>query len=90
MLRAKNWVERIQDGRDPNQTKTLKVMVHENLSASQGGSKRESNKGCEGSRLCVDINAHNELIARMEQLEKSVKSTQCTLMSLERNSKCSL
>ena len=90
VLRAKNWVERIQDGRDPNQTKTLKVMVHENLSASQGGSKRESNDDWEGNRLYVDINAHKELIARIEQLEKSAKSTQCTLMSLERNRKRSL
>ena len=87
VLRAKNWVERIQDGRDPNQTKTLKVMVHENLSASQGGSKRESNDDWEGNRLYVDINAHKELIARIEQLEKSAKSTQCTLMSLEWNRK---
>ena len=88
VLRAKNWVERIQDGRDPNQTKTLKVMVHENLSASQGGSKRESNDDWEGNRLYVDINAHKELIARIEQLEKSAKSTQCHY--IEQNRKGSL
>ena len=80
VLRAKSWVEQIQEGRDPNQTKTLKVMVHENLSASQGGSKRESNEDWEGNRLYIDINAQKELIARIEQLEKSAKSTHCTLM----------
>ena len=80
VLRAKSWLERIQDGKDTNQTKTLKVMVHENLSSSEGGSKRESNEDWDGNRLYVDINAHKELIARIEQLEKSAKSTQCTLM----------
>ena len=69
VLRAKRWLEQIREGRDQNKTKTQKIMVHENMSASQGISKRESNKGCEGSRLCVDINAHNELIARIEHLE---------------------
>ena len=80
VLRAKSWVEQIQEGRDPNQTKTLKVMVHENLSASQGRSKRESNEDWEANRLYIDINAQKELIARIEQLEKSAKSTHCTLM----------
>ena len=83
VLRAKSWVKQIQEGRDPNQTKTLKVMVHENLSASQGGPKRESNEDWEANRLYIDINAQKEIIARIEQLEKSAKSTQCTLMSLE-------
>ena len=69
MLRAKRWLEQIREGRDQNKTKTLKIMVHENMSASQGISKRESNKGCEGSRIYIDINAHNELIARIEHLE---------------------
>ena len=80
VLRAKSWVEQIQEGRDPNQTRALKVMVHENLSASQGGSKRESNEDWEANRLYIDINAQKELIARIEQLEKSAKSTRCTLM----------
>ena len=69
VLRAKSWLEQSREGRDQNQTKTVKVIVHENMSASQGISKRESNKGWEGSRLYVDINAHNELIARIEHLE---------------------
>ena len=69
VLRAKSWLEQIKKDRDQNKTKTLKIMVHENLPASQGGSKRESNEDWEGGRLYVDINAHNELIARIEQLE---------------------
>ena len=69
VLKAKRWLEQIREGRDQNKTKPLKIMVHENISASQGISKRESNNGCEESRLYVDINAHNELIARIEHLE---------------------
>ena len=76
MLRAKSWLERIHDGRDPNQTKVLKIIVHENLTVSQGGSKRESNEEWDGNRFYVDMNAHKELIARIEQLEKSAQSTQ--------------
>ena len=69
VLRAKRWLEQIREGRDQNKTKPLKIMVHENMSASQGISKRESNNGCEEGRLYVDINAYNELIARIGHLE---------------------
>ena len=51
------------EGRDQHMTKTVEIIVHEDMSASQGRSKRESNKDY------VGINAHNELIARIEHLE---------------------
>ena len=90
VLRAKSWLEKIREGQDQNQTKTVKLLTHEHMSASQGISKRESNKDWEESRLYVNRYAYNELIARIEQLEKSAKSTQCTLMSSEPNIKGSL
>ena len=90
VLRAKRWLERIREGGDRNPTKTSKILVHESMSASQSRSKCESNEDWEGNIIYVDNNAHTKLIARIEQLEKSVKSTQCTLMSLKRNRKCSL
>ena len=69
VVRAKRWLKQTGEGRDQNKTKTVEIIVHEDMSASQGRSKRESNKGWEESRLYVDINAHNELIARIEKLE---------------------
>ena len=90
VLRAKGWLELIREGGDRNHTKTSKILVHESMSASQSRSKSESNEDWEGNRIYVDNNAHTKLIARIEQLEISAKSTQCTLMSLERNRKGSL
>ena len=46
------------------------------MSVSQGKPKRESNEDWEGNRLYVGINDYKELITRIEQLEKSVKSNQ--------------
>ena len=90
VLKAKSWFKQIREGGDRNQTKSLKLLVHERKSASQSRSKRESNENWEGTRGYVDNNAHTELISRIEQLEKSLKSTQWTLMSLKRNRKGSL
>ena len=89
-LRAKRWLERIREGGDRNQTKTSKILVHESMSASQSRSKSESNEDWKGNRIYVDNNAHTELIARIEQLEKSAKFTQRTLRSLARTRKGSL
>ena len=90
VLRAKSWLERIREGGDRNLTKTSKVLVHESMAASQSRSKSEANEDWEVNRIYVDNNAHTELIARIEQLEKSAKLTQRTLRSLERNRKGSL
>ena len=76
VLRAKSWLQKIREGRGQNQTETLKVIVHEHMSISQGKPKRESNEDWEGNRLYVGINDYKELITRIEQLEKSVKSNQ--------------
>ena len=62
-MRAKRWLKQNGEGRDQNKTKTVEIIVHEDMSLSQGRSKRESNKDY------VGINAHNELIARIEHLE---------------------
>ena len=90
VLRARRWLERIREGGERNQTKTSKILVHDTMSASQSRSKSESNEDWEGNRIYVDNNAHTKIIARIEQIENSVKSTQCTLMALERNRKGSL
>ena len=90
VLKTKGWFEQFREKRDQNQTRTLKITIHENISASQDRSERESNDGWERDQRYVDINSHKELIARIEQLEKSAKSQQCTLVSLERNKEGSL
>ena len=63
VVRGKRWLKQTGEGRDQNKTKTVEIIVQEDMSASQGRSKRESNKDY------VSINAHNELIARIEHLE---------------------
>ena len=88
VLNAKRWFVRIREGKDQNQTGTIQVTVQESISASQDRSKRRSNGDWAGNECFADINVHHKtLITRIEQLEKSTKSTQQLLRSLERNRK---
>ena len=84
-LRAKRCCAKIRERRDQNQTRTLKIRVHENMSSLQGRSKDESNEDCVGSDGIGDKTVHHKvLITRIEQLEHS---TQCLFRSLEKNRK---